>query len=335
MSNSIETGPGDTPSTAWRETVASDEAARFAEQARQMAEMQQRKSVRYGRGRALHRKQVLGARATLEVFKGLPEFARQGLFAKPGRHDALVRLSNGGMDKASDRKPDIRGFALAVQGVSGPSALGNGDASAQCFALINQSQFAFPKSTEFVDFVVAASHGNGALLAHLLRRHGLIGGPKRLLKLAKSLGKPFTGFATETFYSAAPIACGPFAVRVRLTPDASNGPAGTPSGDWGADMASRLKSGALAYQLELQPFVSEARTPIEDASVNWPTAYVPVARLNLPRQDAGADADLQARIEAGFFDPWVAMAAHRPLGDVMRSRKVVYFESQKGRGAMV
>ena len=27
------------------------------------------------------------------------------------------------------------------------------------------------------------------------------------------------------------------------------------------------------------------------------------------------------------------LAAHRPLGDVQRARKVVYFESQKGRGA--
>ena len=35
---------------------------------------------------------------------------------------------------------------------------------------------------------------------------------------------------------------------------------------------------------------------------------------------------LAARIDA-------ALAEHRPLGDVQRARKVVYFESQKGRGA--
>ena len=40
-----------------------------------------------------------------------------------------------------------------------------------------------------------------------------------------------------------------------------------------------------------------------------------------------------AEVEAAVFDPWQALAAHRPLGDVMRARKVVYFESQKGRGA--
>ena len=59
-----------------------------------------------------------------------------------------------------------------------------------------------------------------------------------------------------------------------------------------------------------------------------------MARLTLPRQDPAADAALAAEVEAAVFDPWQALAAHRPLGDVMRARKVVYFESQKGRGAV-
>ena len=39
-------------------------------------------------------------------------------------------------------------------------------------------------------------------------------------------------------------------------------------------------------------------------------------------------------IEATVIDPWQALAAHRPLGDVQRARKVVYFASQQGRGAV-
>jgi hypothetical protein len=35
--------------------------------------------------------------------------------------------------------------------------------------------------------------------------------------------------------------------------------------------------------------------------------------------------------EAAAFDPWVALMDHRPLGEVMRARKVVYFQSQQGR----
>mgnify|MGYP002755894772 CR=1 FL=1 len=42
---------------------------------------------------------------------------------------------------------------------------------------------------------------------------------------------------------------------------------------------------------------------------------------------------IRDRAESAVFDPWQALAAHRPLGDVMRARKAVYFVSQQGRGA--
>jgi hypothetical protein len=170
----------------------------------------------------------------------------------------------------------------------------------------------------------------------VIKRYGLLGGPRRLGRLMAQVGRPFGGFATEPLFSAVPMANGPFAVRVRLEPAASNGaPAPDARRDWDADFSARLARGALHWDLQLQYFASEAATPIEDASVNWATPYTTVARLMLPRQDTrGADGQaLAAKVEASVFDPWQALAAHRPLGDVQRARKVVYFESQKGRGA--
>ena len=49
----------------------------------------------------------------------------------------------------------------------------------QDFTLINQEAFAFPKSDEFVDFVVAAAGGGGSLLKFLFKRYGVFGGPVR------------------------------------------------------------------------------------------------------------------------------------------------------------
>jgi hypothetical protein len=325
-----------TPSTKWQEQIAADESQRFAGYAQQFAAVQARKSKKFGTGRALHRKQLTAAQGQLEVLGDLPEFARHGLFAATTTHDVWVRLSNGGMDRAPDRTPDVRGFAIRVLGVQGDSALGNGPARSQDFTLINQEVFAFPKSDEFVAFVVAAASGNGALLKFLVRRYGLLGGPARLLKMLKNVGKPFGGFATEPMFSAAPMACGPYAVRVRLVPSAANGVAKPgANADWGADFATRLARQALHWELQLQPFVSEALTPIEDASVNWSSPYTTVARLTLPMQDSASRKGqaLLAQVEAVVFDPWQALTAHRPLGDVQRARKVVYFESQKGRGA--
>ncbi|MBV7455837.1 catalase [Acidovorax sp. sif1233] len=323
------------PSTDWKEVVAPDEARRFAGYARQFAELQARKSHKYGNGRGLHRKQLTAARGQLQVLGDLPAFASHGLFAQPAQYDVRVRLSNGGMDKASDRKPDIRGFSFSVLGVKGDSALGNGPAKSQDFTLINQEKFAFPQSGEFVDFVVAASHGGGALIKFLVQRHGLLGAARQIAKTAKTFGRPFGGFAAHAVHSAAPIACGPYAVRVRLVPHVANGaPVTQVQDDWNAEFSTRLRQQDLVWDLQLQPFVDEATTPIEDASVDWPTPYTTVARLTLPRQDPAADPALAAEVEAAVFDPWQALAAHRPLGDVMRARKVVYFESQKGRGAV-
>ena len=95
----------------------------------------------------------------------------------------------------------------------------------QDFALINQEVFGFSSADDFVQFVVAASQGGGKLIRHLFARYGLLGGPARLVSMVKTVGKSFGGFATETALSAAPIACGPYAVRVRLVPVPGNGPA--------------------------------------------------------------------------------------------------------------
>jgi hypothetical protein len=42
---------------------------------------------------------------------------------------------------------------------------------------------------------------------------------------------------------------------------------------------------------------------------------------------------LASALEAAVFDPWHALVEHRPLGEVQRARKVVYFASQRQRGA--
>lgn len=323
--------------TGWRETTDPGEAQRYADAARRFAAIQQRKSKKFGTGRTLHRKQITAAAGTLEVLDGLPQWAAQGLFSQPHDYEVWVRLSNGGLDRAKDSMPDIRGFAFRVLGVQGDSALGNGPAKSQDFLLINHEAFAFRGSAEFVDFVEAASFGNGALLKYLFSRYGLFGAPAQLARMVKLAGKPFSGFATEAMHSAVPMANGPYAARVRLVPADANGkPQSGASQDWNADFSARLAKGSLHWDLQLQPWVDEASTPIEDASVNWPSPYVTVARLMLPRQDtAGADGqELARQVEATVIDPWQALAEHRPLGDVQRARKVVYFASQQGRGAV-
>jgi hypothetical protein len=325
------------PSTNWREIIGEGEGPRFEQYGEQMVGIQRRTAARSGPGRALHRKQHLGLRAQLEVLPGLPAHARHGLFAAPRTYDALLRLSNGSGQRAPDRRPDVRGLSVRVLGVEGAGALG-APTAAQCFALINSAVFTFRTVDEFMGVVAAAERGPQGVLVHLVKRHGLLAGLQRVRGLMKGLGRTFSGFAREPFHSAAPIACGPYAAKVRLVPVGA-APAPAPDrDDWAADVTARLARGELRWELHLQFFVDESVTPIEDPTVEWPEAeapFVPVARLVAPTQDpASADgAALAERVEAAVFDPWAALAEHRPLGEIMRARKVVYFASQRERGA--
>jgi hypothetical protein len=311
-------------STAWREQIDADEAARFARQAEILGTMHAAKTARFGTGRLLHRKAVLAARGTFEVLADLPAAARHGLFAAPGRYPALVRLSNGSFDVQANTKPDIRGFAVKVRGLAGPSSL-DGTTDHQDFLFINHESFAARTSDEFVEVAAAAAKGPGTLLVRLFRSHGLRGAVTRLKALSATFTKPFSGFACETFNTVLPIAVGPYAARVRLTPVT---PAGRAAKDFEQDMRERLAAGPVAYEVALQFFVDEQATPIENPTVAWPEArspFVPVARLTL------TDAD--AEVEGLRFDPWGGLADHRPLGEIMRARKSAYYLSQKGRGA--
>lgn len=325
-----------TPSTTWQEVIPEGEDALMAGYARQFAEMQKAKNERYGKGRALHRKQQLGLTATLEVLPGLPAHARHGLFAVPGVYDAQVRLSNGGPDRQHDGMPDIRGFAIKVLGVQGPGAMGT-VTHCQDFLLINHFSLPFGDMDEFVGIGMAAARSPAAVVRYLVGRHGLVGGVRRMTDLARCMGKRFTGFATENFGSVAPICCGPYLARVRLTAaSAQVNPKARKA--WAADMAQRLRQGALTQDLQLQFFTDEAHTPVDDITVEWPADVAPwvtVARLTLPQQDpdSAQGKALSEQIEAGRFDPWAALVQHRPVGVVMRARKVAYFLSQQGRGA--
>lgn len=251
-------------------------------------------------------------------------------------HQGLARLSNGAHKARPDALPDIRGLALSFRGISGEAALG-GVTDRQDFVLINRPAFGFRNSQQFTAIVPALAEGNTAFLKAMVDTFGAIRAPLEGARLARDLLRPFSGFATEPFFSAAPIRWGLFAARVRLAPNQEG--AGLASGlDFAGDMVRRLAKGPVSYDLQAQFFVSEALTPIENGLVDWPedvSGYVTVGRVTFPEQDPSSPEGLALgeRIEQDRFDPWAALAEHRPLGEIMRARKAAYFPSQKHRHA--
>src|ERR1043166_2464849 len=80
----------------------------------------------------------------------------------------------------------------------------------------------------------------------------------------------------------------------------------------------------IYVQVQTDPFLM----PIENAAVMWPTSvspYIPVAVLRIPRQTFDSPQQMAfARVLT--YNPWHCIAEHRPLGNVSRARKRMYWE---------
>lgn len=321
------------PATDWKEVVPDDEAARFESYASFFAEIQKKRAAKRPPERALHAKANLGALATLEILADVPADARLGMFAEPTTYRAIVRYSNGSASHQPDKKPDVRGLAVKVFGVPGKKLIpGMEDATTQDFLAIRSASQPVRDADEFIKLVRAAQ-------TPVLVPFRLIGslGFGRAIGLIRAvlagLKVPTAPLAATAYYSALPISYGPYAVHYAFIPrDPLTVTAG---GSLGDELAARLRTAPVIYDLCIQFYTDSVATPIEDASVEWKSPLVKVATLTLPVQDPSSarGQKIQATIDQLAFDPWHSRSDLRPLGNMMRARNVAYRASTMGRNA--
>lgn len=314
----------------WKERIADDEETRFRAHAETLLGIARARDQGTSKKRALHTKGNIGLRARFTVLGDLPAEARVGLFREPGAYDAWVRFSNGSPSIQSDRKGDVRGIAVKVLGVTGTQIIPElASSTTQDFLLIRTPSTPVRNTDEFLALVRAAQ-SPALLLPRLIGAVGF-GRAFAILKQGlKGLGAPIPSLAAAHYYSALPIRFGDYAVRYALRPRVE-APAGakTPP-DLGAELRERLTKGAVSYDFQVQFFQDEASTPIEDASRDWSSPYLTVGSLELA--PPGDDHEqVVARVESLRFDPWHGLSEHRPLGDMMRARKVAYLVSAEER----
>jgi len=332
------------PSKQWREVPScSDVEARKQEEKRHTLQaealrdiVQRPQDAKFGKGRGMHRSAVLWLRGRLEVLPKLAPEAVTPLFTPGASYDAVVRLSTGTpVPTAIDRTPKIRGLAFKVRGEKADHTRFEQD-----FALINQdAQFA-PTSAEFVAAVLALREGPYKLrvLSYFFADGGskLLQRAKYLARLNKFIDKPFSGYASEYFFSAAPLRWGDYACRVRLRPPHRPGSPWIRPEDLAGDFLQQLELSDLVYELQVQFFSTEELTPIEDPTVSWDAPYHPAARLVIPSAAIDRESPdtkrFEREVERYSFDPWTCLEEHRPLGEMMRSRKVAYAISRQARG---
>ena len=101
-------------------------------------------------------------------------------------------------------------------------------------------------------------------------------------------------------------------------------------------MVSSLARGDVFFDMCVQVQTDPFLMPIENSAVMWPTSLsprVPVAIVRIPRQKFDSPAQISFA-RALSFNPWHCLPEHRPLGNINRARKRLYWEMSQLRQRM-
>ena len=292
--------------------------------------------------RASHAKSTACVTGELIVADDLPPELAQGLFARGGTFPIAVRFAQGPGEKLGDRVSTHRGMAIKVFGVEGEKLLGH-DAPTQDFVLASGPTFPAGTAAGFlsqagkIGMMTGMPEGVKSAASSIARNlnkvvQAVSGGPSPLLDF---YGHPFGHPLDDYYFSQCPIRFGDHVAKLGVFPVSAQQLA---LDDWQLDPhedEDGFRHAAVDYfaradavfELRAQLWANAETQPIEDTSVEWPaqdSQYLTIATIRLPRQEAYGAARVRYFEEVMTFRPAHSLAAHRPLGGVMRARLQVY-----------
>ena len=324
------------------ETVSQDEAKVIDGIIASMTHESQIVAERDGRTvRASHAKSTGLVKGTMTVLPALPEALRQGLFADAQSYPVLMRFAQGPGEVLSDSVSTHRGVSIKVLGVQG-SRLPGHDGATQDFVFATGPAFAQSNATTFLTAIKGIEKNTGRPEA--LKQ--AVSTTSRVVNAAlNAVGadSPTFGFfghtkrnpLADSYFSQAALRYGDYVAKMGLFPvspdliaiiDQSIDTASDPDGFRHA-VVQRLRSGGAEFELRVQLCTDLDAMPVEDASVPWPedqSPYLAVARIAIPAQEAYSPARQAYFDDVLSFQPAHALAAHRPLGSLMRARLTTY-----------
>jgi hypothetical protein len=287
----------------------------------------------------------------LTVLDNLPEHLAQGLFSQAGTYPAIVRLANVPGEVITDAVNTQRGFAVKILDVEGPMLAGHEGQTTQDFVLDSGTSY-FPNADatsflrqhrlaehfpQFPDAVKEAVSTVSRITNEALQAMGT--DSAKLDFFGDSRIHPMA----EAYYSQVPIRYGKYIAKLAVVPvspaqkalaeaavavDGENDPNALRTAT-----VSYLQANEADFEIRIQLCTDLAKMPVEEATKEWSqeeSPYLPVARLHLPRQEAYSEAR-QQYVEALSFSPAHSLAAHQPLGSIMRARLRAYPELSRLR----
>ena len=298
--------------------------------------------------RSVHAKAHGVVHGELQVLDSLPPELAQGMFAKPATYPVAMRFSTLPGDILDDSVSTPRGLAVKVIGVEGARLPGSETDTTQDFIMVNGPAFSAPTAAKFL--------GNLKMLAATTdKAEGLKKAASAIARSTEAMIEAFGGKSPtittmggqkqthilgETFYSQVPILYGEYVAKFSMSPifDLSlltDAPIDTSNPNVLRDVVSQFfATHGGEWEFRIQLCTDLETMPIEDATVVWPedkSPYIPVARLSVKSQDSWSAEGVAAVDESLAFSPWHGLAAHRPLGSVMRARNTTYTSSVKFR----
>jgi len=324
------------------ETPEEDEQATIDGIIQGMTQQSETVEAREGHAvRASHAKSTACVIGEMKVADDLPEELAQGLFAKGGTYEVAVRFAQGPGETLGDRVSTHRGMSIKVFGAEGEMLAGH-DAPTQDFVLASGPTFPSGTAKGFLrdGTVIGKSAGLpelaksavSSMARNLNKVLNLAGAPS---PLADFFGHPYSHPLNDSYFSQAPLRWGDYVAKIAAFP-ASVYQDGL--SDWQLDphqdedgfrhaAVDFFGEHDVIFELRVQLWANAETQPIEDASVEWPandSQYRTVATITLPRQAAYGEARVRYFDEVMTFRPAHSLAAHRPLGGVMRARLQVY-----------
>ena len=291
--------------------------------------------------RASHAKSSACVIGTLTVSGNLPSVLAQGLFATPKTYPVAIRFAQGPGETLGDRVSTHRGMSIKVFGVPGEKLPGH-DADTQDFVLATGTTFpsgtaqGFLRDAKQIGAATPLPEGFKSAVSSTMRNFNRVlhalgtESPK-----ADFYGHPFSHPLADAYFSQAPIRYGDHVAKLGAVPAST---AQESLRDWRLDSGldedgfrhatvAFIRTNETVFELRAQLWTDAETQPIEDASVEWPTnksPYTTVATIRVPAQDAYSPARQHYFDEVMTFRPAHCLAAHRPLGSVMRARLQVY-----------
>jgi hypothetical protein len=305
-----------------------------------------------GAGRAVrgaHAKAFGVVKAEVQILHNVPPAYAQGIYARPGRHGALMRFSS----TSGHLGPDARlgpgmGCAIKIFDVDGPKLVDE-EPDARTFDLVLKNNPIFIANTarhylliqeittDLPAYLERGKAGFRDLLTDFLTGKGTLEQPdwawEELFAFVRAATQtPVGNPLLTTYWTMAAMRHGDHVAKLRVAPAADSATRvihreldlDSRPDVFGPTLVDEVQAGSFDFDLQVQLCTDLEKMPVNDVTVEWPeqlSPFVTVARVHVPRQDISGPENLE-RGDALAFNQWRVTAEHRPLGEIMDVRRI-------------